>query len=229
MAESTRSARAYVKAEDGTKWSFGEFLEQRRGLSGKSIQDVVKNAKISRASYYNLKDAKQRPTLTTAVALFSALDLRCELPTSDDEFEVDLHIYDGDNRYVLVLEWTADDRSRARDRFLSSADLGVAAGAALGGIGLGGVAAAALGGAAGAAAFPVAGPLAASVFIATRQMKKAREQQRMQQRRDGQKAAPAPAKQELIDDFKAAADQMSTEDLEALLAAMKALRESNSD
>ena len=229
MAENTSSARAHITAADGTRWTFGEFLEHRQRLSDKSIKDVVKSAKISRANYYLLKGDEQRPTLATAVALFSALDLRCEVPPADDEFEVDLHVYDGDDRYDLVLNWTRGERSRARDRFLSSAGLGSAAGAALGGIGLGGVAAAALGGAVGGVAFPVAGPLAASVLVAARQMKKAREQERKQQQSEGRKPEPTPAKEDLIEDFKAAADEMSTEDLEALVAAMKALRDSNAD
>lgn len=221
-----------IACDGSGRWTFGKFLERRQRLSGKSVAGMVREAGVSRANYYLLLRDEQRPTLATAIALLSAMGLSCALPEDANESSIgDLLIRDDQGEYSLVIDWSADERTRARERFWNSADIGLSAGLAyLGGgaVGarLGGMAAGgALVGASGVAV-PVVGPVVAAA-LAVRMLRRSRGRasERLGPADDGQPAVGEVDKESLLQDFAATAEQLPTEDLEALLATMKAMRE----
>lgn len=220
MNGENKPPRASVIAEDGTAVSFGEFLDQRKRASSKSIAAITKAAHVSRANYYLLLSNDQRPSLATAIALCSALGLHSEVPGNDELMSIDFRVHDGDQWWDVVFDWPEADRQRERDRFRRSATVGLSAAAGFPPWGL--VAGAAglglLGGGVPGAA------VAVSTLLEVMNTRRSRDQQRVATG-EHDEAATAVPKEDLIEDFKATAEEMSVEDLQVLLEAMKALRE----
>lgn len=246
-------AAAVVTGPDGQVQSFGSFLRKRKEASGLPVTRIATAAGISRANFYLLEKDRQRPTLPTLVGLFTAMGLETVLPNEQtdrsepdgqdkkDGDGADLVVLVGDDAYRVEVRWSEQDRAKSRDRYLSttSAGLGMlldAAGPALGAAaatrlleGGPGLAAAsrALGWRPGtlAPAAPYVLPAAAvgSALYATAR--------RIAERRaaDRAEAEAAPSPEAVMADFKETAEAMSTEELEALLATMKAMRAAHGD
>jgi hypothetical protein len=227
VTDDAKSPKAYLISADGERVSFGDFLDRRQRASSKPVAAIAKEANVSRANYYLLRGDEQRPSLATAIALLSVLGLRSEVPGDDESTAIELRVYDGEDQWDLVFDWSEAERRRERLRFwtstaagLSAASAGVSAGAALGGVV--GVAGIGLGG----AVLPIAAP-AVAAYLAYKYARRSHDVQRLASQ--GQpELAPPVARDDLIGDFKAAAEELSVEDLQALLDTMKAIRDGNS-
>ena len=190
---------------------FGDFLKSARKARATNVTHLTKQAGLSRANYYHLESG-QAPSLPTAIALLSALGMETRLPVEDDQ-DWDLEILDGEDHYRLrIRNWTDEERRRSRAR-MTSAGFSFSP--------WGGVRAAALIGMPGVAA----GALAAKGSAEAARLLRRRAQERKAARLERNQ----PAGQEVASDeqvrnaFFHAAEDMSTEDLEALLEAMKAM------
>lgn len=220
-------AAAVVTGPDGQVQSLGEFLRARKQACGLPVTRIVQAAGISRANFYLLEKDSQRPSLTTLVMLLGAMGLTTRLPADQDpSHAADLVVLAGEEAYKVEVRWSAEERSRSRERYVSAASYGLGAalyqlararradgtGGALGGAGI-----------VAAAAAPLAGAALASALAATaRRLRERREA-------DQAEAAAAPSHDQVLEDLKETAASMPTEELEALLAAMKSMRANQKD
>ncbi len=224
---------AVVTGPDGATQSLGEFLRACKQASGMPVTRIVQRAGISRANFYLLEKDNQRPALTTLVGLFTAMGFPSSIPTEADPATApDLVVAVGEDEFQVDLQWSAAERTKSRERYLSAAStgLGVALGVfgtslgrqggarlptpAAGGPGAVGMA---------AAVAPVALPaLGSALRMAARHLRERRAANQSD-------AAAAPTQEEVFADLTKTAASMSTEELEALLAAMKAMRADSAD
>ena len=224
----TPDSVAVVTGPDGTVQSLGQFLRACKQASGMPVTQIVQKAGISRANDYLLRKDNQRPALTTLVGLFGAMGFPSHIPTEPDPaLAPDLVVAVGEDDFQIDLQWSAAERTKSRERYLSAASIGL--GAALGVFGTslgrqGGVRlplpAAGGPGAVGmvAAVAPVALPaLGSALTMAARHLRERRAANQSD-------AAAAPTQEEVFADLTETASTMSTEELETLLAAMKAMR-----
>ncbi len=231
-----KDAAAVVTGRDGRVQSLGQFLRSRKQACGLPVTRIVEVAGISRANFYLLEKDSQRPSLSTLVSLFGAMGLETRLPAAEDPSQpADLVILVGEEAYKVDLRWTAEERSRSRARYVSAATSGL--GAAIDALDalvptLGRLAGARLVGGTGgspggagtfAAAAPIVVPaLGSALAVVARRLRERRDADRGE-------AAAAPSQEDVLEDLKETAASMSTEELEALLAAMKAMRENQID
>lgn len=237
-------AAAVVTGPEGQVQSFGSFLRERKEASGLPVTRIATSAGISRANFYLLEKDRQRPTLPTLVGLFTAMGLETFLPNERaDLFEqdgegagADLVVLVGEEAYRVEVRWSERDRAKSRERYLSTTSAGLGMLLDVAGPALGAAAASrlleggpsltaasrALGlrpGTMGPAA-PYVLPAAAvgSALYATAK--------RIAERRaaDRAEAEAAPSPEMVMADFKETAEAMSVEELETLLATMKAMR-----
>lgn len=222
-------AAAVVTGPDGQVQSLGQFLRARKQACGLPVTRIVEAAGISRANFYLLEKDGQRPSLTTLVMLLGAMGLTTRLPAAEDSAQApDLEVVVGQEVYAVDLRWSGRERSRSRERYLSTASSGLGVALDAFGPSLGQFAGVRLAGGAGArpgvagmaaAAAPLVVPVLGSALAATAR--------RLRERRavNEEEAAAAPSQEEVLKDLKETAASMSTEELEALLAAMKSMRE----
>lgn len=224
----TQGVAAVVSGPDGTVQSLGEFLRACKQASGMSVTKIVEKAGISRANFYLLEKDNQRPALSTLVGLFGAMGFPTYIPTEPNPaLASDLVVGVGDDEFQVDLQWSAAERTKSRERYLSAASTGFGAALGVFGTSLGRHGGARLPlpaaggpGAVGmvAAVAPVALPaLGSALTMAARQLRERRAANQSD-------AATAPTQEEVFADLTTTAATMSIEELEALLAAMKAMR-----
>lgn len=224
---------AVVTGPDGTVQSLGEFLRACKQASGMSVTKIVQKAGISRANFYLLEKDNQRPALTTLVGLFGAMGFPSYIPTEPDPaLAPDLVVAVGEDDFHVDLQWSAAERTKSRERYISAASTGLGAALGVFGTSLGRQGGARLPmpvvgrtGAVGvvAAVAPVALPaLGSALTMAARHLRERRAANQSD-------AATAPTQEEVFADLTKTAAAMSTEELEALLAAMKAMRPDSAD
>ena len=217
---------AEVLASDGSSRSFGSYLRELKTRNSVKITRLVADAGISRANYYLLESDKQRPSLATAVALLAVHEVETRVPSPDDpDLAKDLDMVDDGTLLALRINWSSEERRRSRDRFWTSAGIGLGAAtgtrfAPWGAVGAFGLPVAAAGAAAAAALFPGSLPIA-GVALAAKLLHE-RSKQKAGTTPGGETSEAAPG--DVMADFAKAAEDMSTEELEALLEAMKAMR-----
>jgi transcriptional regulator with XRE-family HTH domain len=220
-------AAAIVTGPDGQVQSLGEFLRARKQACGLPVTRIAQAAGISRANYYLLEKDSQRPSLTTLDRLFDAMGLKTRVPDDQDpSHAADLVVLAGEEAYKVKVRWSAKERLKSRERYLSAASHGV-------GIALGRLARARRAdGTRGsldvaeivaAAATPLGAAIVESALDAAAL--------RLRERREAHQAeaAAAPSHDQVLEDLKQTAVSMSTEELEALLAVMKSMRANQKD
>lgn len=212
-------AAAVVTGPDGQVQSLGEFLRARKQACGLPVTRIVETAGISRANFYLLEKDSQRPSLTTLVMLFGAMGLTTRFPADQDpSHAADLEVFAGEEAYKVEVRWSAEERSRSRERYVSAASYGLdvaldrLARPRLAG-GIGGASGGA--GIVAAAAAPLVVALASGLAATARRLRERREAD--------QAAAAARSHDQVLEDLKETAASMPTEELEALLAAMKSM------
>jgi transcriptional regulator with XRE-family HTH domain len=214
---------AEVIAGDKSSRSFGAYIKELKDLRGVKVTHLVADAGLSRANYYLLENDKQRPSLSTAIAVLNALGAETRVPAPDDpDLTKDLDVQDGETLLALRINWSVSDRRRSREKFWTAAGVGLgaaagvgfasSAGAGLAGLGLGGLGL-------GAAALIPGGVPIAGVAIAAKLL---RDRSKAKIKTKGPHAEKLDA--DVFADFSKTAEDMSTEELEALLEAMKAMR-----
>lgn len=207
----------------------GSFLRQCKDASGLPVTKIVEAAGISRANYYLLEKDNQRPSLATMVALLGAMGHEVSIPSPGGGDAVDLVVtLDGD-RYDVDLRWSAEERAKSRDRYIATtasgvvAALGAASALRPGAAAIGSGSLAVGGGAVAGPLLPLAGVIGTvmgqAAFMAARRLADRRA------RRDNAQVQVERVKSEVLAEVERAADAMSTDDLEELLALMKAMQE----
>lgn len=100
----------------------GELLDLLVARSGRKVTEVVREAQISRAYFYVMRDGNQTPSLESLVRVLSALD--AELQTGDPEDgEPDLVVRSADDEWSVQLHYVGKSAARARGvREVSYAD-----------------------------------------------------------------------------------------------------------
>jgi transcriptional regulator with XRE-family HTH domain len=204
---------------------FGDFLKATKKARGVNVTHLAKAAGLSRANYYHLEGDRQAPSIPTAVAILSALGMETRIPSEDDpDLDKDLDIVDGNDTYQLRINWSVEDRLRWRAR-MGAAGWGTAATAVVALI-PGALPVAAAAAAAGASAV-------AAWYLRERADEKRAARTARASRPQSTRSAPRePAAgrgdvanaEQVREDFRKTAESMSTEDLEALLEAMRAMR-----
>lgn len=118
---SSTPARAVVVRRDGSQTTFGQFLKSEKVARDVNVTHLTRVAGLSRANYYHLEGDKQAPSLTTAVALLSALGMATRVPSSGDtDQETDVQFTDGATEWALRIGWSRDDRERSRARVVAA-------------------------------------------------------------------------------------------------------------
>lgn len=73
-----------VRTADGTTEPLGSFLDLLARRTGRSITNLVRDAGISRAYYYVVRDGSQTPSIETLANLFTALQVDFRLAEADE-------------------------------------------------------------------------------------------------------------------------------------------------
>lgn len=208
--------RAVVVTSAGSEMTFGEFLKSEKVARGVNVTHLTRVAGLSRANYYHLEGDKQAPSLTTAVALLSALGLATRVPSpGDTDQDDDVQFTDGETEWALRIGWSSDDRERSRAR-AAAAGLTSAPGMAAAGLVPGGIPIAA-----GAAL-----TLAAALHLRERGRQREREKGRGDSTESGpQPPPPRPTKAQLREDIQNALQGLTTSELEAVLELVDAVRQ----
>jgi transcriptional regulator with XRE-family HTH domain len=222
MTEET-APRAVVRRGEKVLMSFGEFLKATKEARRVNVTHLVRTAGLSRANYYHLESDKQAPSLPTAIALLAALGMETRVPAADDsKLDVDLGIVDGEKEYELRIAWSDEDRRRARAkaaRFVSSAAPGLSA----------------------VAVIPGALPLAAGAVAGAAAVLYLRERaneigavhaspdEELERRVKAQSDSIGLDEDSLRDEIRRAAENLSREELKAVLEAIVGLREAEPD
>lgn len=227
---SERASGAVVVGPSGRgseETEFGDFLKSARKSRGANVTHITKQAGISRANYYHLENG-QAPSLPTAFALLSALGMEARLPDGDDP-DWDLEIREGEHHYKLQIKnWTGEERRRSRARMTAAGfkpwDAAHAASKVGAVAGVGALIAVAPGVAAGAAAVAAGAAAMGSAEAARLLRLRAKERKADRLKRAEPEGREAASEEKVRIDFLQAAEGMSTEDLEALLEAMKEMQ-----
>lgn len=205
----------------GDEQTLGEFLRQCKDSTGLSVAKIVSAAGLSRANYY-LLEGGQRPSLGTLVALLGAMGLEAHLPTAEDESRTaDLIVQVRSEAYVVDLRWSAEEREKSRDRYVTATASGV--GAAANRLGDARIPALVAAGLLARLAPGIAPKVVGEVMLLVA------THMREQRAADQKAAQPAPTRSGLLNELKTTATSMTTEELETLLATMKAMREARAD
>lgn len=73
-----------VRTADGTTEPLGSFLDLLARRTGRSITTLARDAGISRAYYYVVRDGSQTPSIETLANLFTAMEVDFRLAEADE-------------------------------------------------------------------------------------------------------------------------------------------------
>jgi len=76
-----------VRSRDGMQQPLGRFLGDLAKQTGRPVTEIAREAQISRAYYYVLRDSDQTPSIETLANLLTSLGVDFRLGDRDDEAE----------------------------------------------------------------------------------------------------------------------------------------------
>jgi len=101
-----------VRTRDRMKQPLGRFLDRLAKATGRPITEIAREAQISRAYYYVLRDSDQTPSIETLANLLTSLGVDFRLGDRDDDAEFVVRT-DGDE-WLVRLPYEGKRAARAR-------------------------------------------------------------------------------------------------------------------
>ena len=101
-----------VRTRDRMKQPLGRFLDRLAKGTGRPITEIARDAQISRAYYYVLRDSDQTPSIETLANLLTSLGVDFRLGDRDDDAQFVVRT-DGDE-WLVRLPYEGKRAARAR-------------------------------------------------------------------------------------------------------------------
>ena len=101
-----------VRSRDGMQQPLGRFLSDLAKQTGRPVTEIAREAQISRAYYYVLRDSDQTPSIETLANLLTSLGVDFRLGDRDDDAEFVVRT-EGDE-WLVRLPYEGKKAARAR-------------------------------------------------------------------------------------------------------------------
>ncbi|MBA3411460.1 MAG: hypothetical protein H0U15_11630 [Geodermatophilaceae bacterium] len=101
-----------VRARDHRAVPLGRFIDQLAKATRRPVTEIVREAQISRAYYYVLRDSDQTPSIETLANLLTALDVDFRLGDTDDAAQ--FVVRSEGEEWLIHLPYAGKQAARAR-------------------------------------------------------------------------------------------------------------------
>jgi hypothetical protein len=101
-----------VRARDHRAVPLGGFIDQLAKATRRPVTEIVREAQISRAYYYVLRDSDQTPSIETLANLLTALDVDFRLGDTDDAAQ--FVVRSEGEEWLIHLPYAGKQAARAR-------------------------------------------------------------------------------------------------------------------
>ncbi len=101
-----------IRGRDGTRVRLGDFIERLAKRTRRPVTEIARDAQISRAYYYVLRDSDQVPSIETLANLLTSLGVDFRLGDVDDDAQ--FVVRSDEDEWLIQLPYQGKQAARAR-------------------------------------------------------------------------------------------------------------------